>query len=139
MRTQQSDQACARSLRCTTGNSCCVRLRGRRSELRRCGGLFPLEKRSELIDFLGPYRNNALANHPWNSSITGVELSNGSHRVPGGQSRWSQGKDLSWGPFTPQRPLAYLFFPEERGFGRVRVGSSSGSGASSEGRSSSGI
>jgi ATP-dependent DNA ligase len=59
-------------------------------------GSFPLEKRYELVNVLGPYRNNALANHPWNSSITGTELSNGSHRVPGGQSRWSQGKDLSW-------------------------------------------
>jgi ATP-dependent DNA ligase len=61
-------------------------------------GSFPLEKRYELVDFLEPYRNNSLANHPWSSSIHDAELSNSSHRVPGGQSRWSQGKDLSWEP-----------------------------------------
>jgi ATP-dependent DNA ligase len=57
-------------------------------------GSFPLEKRFELVEYLEPYRKNALANHPWNSLME----NNDTQRIPGGQSRWSQGKDLSWEP-----------------------------------------
>ena len=57
-------------------------------------GSFPLEKRIELVNFLEPYRENALLRHPWKNSAEG----SGSHRMPGGHSRWSQGKDLSWEP-----------------------------------------
>jgi ATP-dependent DNA ligase len=62
-------------------------------------GSFPLEKRFELVEYLAPYRENALADHPW-KSWTGEEAGeeHGSYRMPGGQSRWSQGKDLSWEP-----------------------------------------
>ena len=62
-------------------------------------GSFPLEKRFELVDYLAPYRENALAHHPW-KSWRGEEAGDehGSYRMPGGQSRWSQGKDLSWEP-----------------------------------------
>jgi len=62
-------------------------------------GSFPLKKRFELVEYLAPYRENALADHPW-KSWRGEEAGdeNGSYRMPGGQSRWSQGKDLSWQP-----------------------------------------
>jgi ATP-dependent DNA ligase len=62
-------------------------------------GSFPLEKRFELVEYLAPYRENALAHHPW-KSWRGEETgdAHGSNRMPGGQSRWSQGKDLSWEP-----------------------------------------
>ena len=59
---------------------------------------FSKEKRRELLDFLAPYRENALDNHPWKSW---AELSSdpaAAQRMPGAQSRWSQGKDLSWEP-----------------------------------------
>jgi ATP-dependent DNA ligase len=62
-------------------------------------GSFPLKKRIELVKFLKPYRKNALSKHPWKRS---VEADNGSHRMPGSQSRWSQGKDLSWDPLRPE-------------------------------------
>ncbi|WP_348266280.1 ATP-dependent DNA ligase [Edaphobacter paludis] len=62
---------------------------------------FKLEKRRELVEYLAPYRKNALADHPWKSWSTS-DLSDGEHRVPGGQSRWSQGKDLSWVPVRPE-------------------------------------
>jgi ATP-dependent DNA ligase len=55
---------------------------------------FTDEKRKELTEFLAPYRENALAAHPWKSW---AEQEPGG-RMPGGQSRWSQGKDLSWEP-----------------------------------------
>ncbi|WP_254062317.1 ATP-dependent DNA ligase [Acidobacterium sp. S8] len=62
-------------------------------------GSFPLEKRYELVNYLAPYRENALADHPWNNSTDDETASgDGPQRMPGGQSRWSQGKDLSWEP-----------------------------------------
>ncbi len=56
---------------------------------------FTAEKRVELAEFLAPYRDDALANHPWRSW---AERAEPGQRMPGGQSRWSQGKDLSWEP-----------------------------------------
>jgi ATP-dependent DNA ligase len=58
---------------------------------------FTLEKRRELVEFLAPYRTDALAHHPWK----GWAEADG-QRMPGGQSRWSQGKDLSWEPLRPE-------------------------------------
>ena len=63
---------------------------------------FTQEKREELVKFLAPYRENALAHHPWRA-WAGREAENGEpQRMPGGQSRWSQGKDLSWEPLRPE-------------------------------------
>lgn len=59
---------------------------------------FTNEKRLELIEFLKPYRKNALATHPW-KEWAGADLAS---RMPGAQSRWSQGKDLSWEPLRPE-------------------------------------
>jgi ATP-dependent DNA ligase len=64
---------------------------------------FPAETRRELLNFLAPYRNDALRNHPWKSWEDPEEASGaGEHRMPGGKSRWSQGKDLSWEPLRPE-------------------------------------
>jgi ATP-dependent DNA ligase len=64
---------------------------------------FTLEKRMELVEFLAPYRKDALANHPWKRWAEHEAAADGSeHRMPGGQSRWSQGKDLSWEPLRPE-------------------------------------
>jgi ATP-dependent DNA ligase len=62
---------------------------------------FKLEKRRELVDYLAPYRKDALTGHPWRS-WEDVDTSEGKRRMPGGQSRWSQGKDLSWEPLRPE-------------------------------------
>jgi ATP-dependent DNA ligase len=56
-------------------------------------------KRLELAEFLNPYRKDALADHPWKAWAS-PEATSG--RMPGGQSRWSQGKDLSWEPLRPE-------------------------------------
>ena len=56
---------------------------------------FAEKQRYELTDYLAPYRENALANHPWNQWAD-------YQRIPGGGSRWSQGKDLSWEPLRPE-------------------------------------
>jgi ATP-dependent DNA ligase len=63
---------------------------------------FTMQKREELVGFLEPYRNNALANHPWKSWAEASDGEGAGHRMPGGQSRWSQGKDLSWEPLRPE-------------------------------------
>ncbi|MGH9517831.1 MAG: ATP-dependent DNA ligase [Terriglobales bacterium] len=60
---------------------------------------FSNAKRLELVEFLKPYRKNALANHPWKGW---ADSESASGRMPGGQSRWSQGKDLSWEPLRPE-------------------------------------
>ena len=62
---------------------------------------FTQAKRRELVTFLEPYRRNALDNHPWKSWAEWM-AENTQQRVPGGQSRWSQGKDLSWQPLRPE-------------------------------------
>ncbi len=59
-------------------------------------------RRKELVEFLEPYRKNALANHPWRAWAEAEPVDGGPHRMPGGQSRWSAGKDLSWEPLRPE-------------------------------------
>jgi len=64
---------------------------------------FTQKKRLELVEFLSPYREDALTNHPWNRwKGSEVDSADGGQRMPGGQSRWSQGKDLSWEPLRPE-------------------------------------
>ena len=63
---------------------------------------FSTEKRRELADFLKPYREDALTAHPWKGWAEASSATDeGIKRMPGGQSRWSQGKDLSWEPLRP--------------------------------------
>ena len=62
---------------------------------------FTQAKRQQLVKFLDPYRRNALADHPWKSWAEPTS-NDASHRMPGGQSRWSHGKDLSWEPLRPE-------------------------------------
>lgn len=57
---------------------------------------FSVARRKEFVEVLEPYRKDALANHPWNSG------SEPDGRVPGGQSRWSGGKDLRWDALRPE-------------------------------------
>lgn len=64
-------------------------------------GSFSAEKRRELSEFLAPYRENALVAHPWKGWAESEAVAAG-QRMPGGQSRWSQGKDLSWEPLRPE-------------------------------------
>jgi ATP-dependent DNA ligase len=57
---------------------------------------FTAAKRKELVEFLAPYRENAMRDHPWADWADAIAQAGG--RMPGGQSRWSTGKDLSWEP-----------------------------------------
>jgi ATP-dependent DNA ligase len=60
-------------------------------------------KRRELVERLAPYREDALANHPWKQwAGDGADAGHEGRRRPGAGSRWSQGKDLSWEPLRPE-------------------------------------
>jgi len=81
---------------------------------------FTDDKRRELVALLAPYRKDAFAGHPW-KAWAGAEAAGSAaesadapraagrgqtavegRRMPGGHSRWSQGKDLSWEPLRPE-------------------------------------
>jgi ATP-dependent DNA ligase len=57
---------------------------------------FKAVRRRELVDELEPFREGAVEAHPW------LEGAAESSRVPGGTSRWSAGKDMSWEPLRPE-------------------------------------
>jgi len=61
---------------------------------------FTMETRKQLVKEFKPLRKNALEKHPWRA-WAGAEAQ--SSRMPGGQSRWSAGKDLSWEPLRIER------------------------------------
>ncbi len=58
---------------------------------------FSTKTRQDLVALLAPLRKDALRDHPW-KAWAAQDGSNFSGRMPGGQSRWSAGKDLSWEP-----------------------------------------
>jgi ATP-dependent DNA ligase len=62
---------------------------------------FTMALRRQLAKELEPLRKNALEGHPWRSwaEMDAAEL----NRMPGAQSRWSAGKDLSWEPLRIER------------------------------------
>jgi ATP-dependent DNA ligase len=61
---------------------------------------FRMETRRLLAAELAPLRENALEGHPWRHWAEAAESGT---RMPGGQSRWSAGKDLSWEPLRIER------------------------------------
>src|SRR5437763_7291627 len=65
---------------------------------------FPMERRAELLEEIAPLRMDTAAGHPW-AEWGGLlaDLAPGSTRMPGGVSRWSGKKDLSWAPQRPER------------------------------------
>ena len=61
---------------------------------------FTMAMRKQLVRELKPLRKNALEQHPWRAW---AQADAQSGRMPGGQSRWSAGKDLSWEPLRIER------------------------------------
>jgi ATP-dependent DNA ligase len=61
---------------------------------------FTMAMRRQLVGELAPLRKNAMHDHPWHE-WTGAAAE--SSRMPGTQSRWSAGKDLSWEPLRIDR------------------------------------
>jgi ATP-dependent DNA ligase len=65
---------------------------------------FSAVRRRELVDELAPLRDGALDGHPWHDWAT-AELAEAAYgrRMPGAQSRWNRGKDLTWEPLRVER------------------------------------
>ena len=61
---------------------------------------FTMAMRRRLVEELAPLRKNAMDDHPWREWAGAAA---GSSRMPGAQSRWSAGKDLSWEPLRIER------------------------------------
>jgi ATP-dependent DNA ligase len=61
---------------------------------------FTMAMRKQLAEELEPLRNGAWDDHPW-KEWAGAGAAGS--RMPGGQSRWSAGKDLSWEPVRVER------------------------------------
>jgi ATP-dependent DNA ligase len=61
---------------------------------------FTMAMRKELVHILEPLRKRAMVEHPWRDWAGAAAESS---RMPGGQSRWSAGKDLSWEPLRIER------------------------------------
>jgi ATP-dependent DNA ligase len=76
---------------------------------------FTVDKRKELVEFLTPYRENALEEHPWAGWATEAAASS---RMPGGKSRWTGGKDLSWVALRPELVVEVAY--EHMQGGRLR-------------------
>jgi ATP-dependent DNA ligase len=61
---------------------------------------FTTAMRRQLVQELAPLRKDAMRDHPWREWAGAAAESS---RMPGGQSRWSAGKDLSWEPLRIER------------------------------------
>jgi ATP-dependent DNA ligase len=65
---------------------------------------FTMSNRKALAEELAPLRERAIENHPWREWAEWSSPGEGGvTRMPGGQSRWSAGKDLSWEPLRVER------------------------------------
>jgi ATP-dependent DNA ligase len=61
---------------------------------------FTMAMRKALAAELAPLRKEAMKDHPWREWASAASESS---RMPGAQSRWSAGKDLSWEPLRIER------------------------------------
>jgi ATP-dependent DNA ligase len=64
---------------------------------------FTMAMRAELVAFLDPYRHGGMEDHPWRDwALAEAAAVEEGRRLPGAQSRWNRGKDLSWEPVRPE-------------------------------------
>ena len=65
---------------------------------------FTESRRLELVEELADYEMDSFEGHPWHWAGTGSNdgVGEAGARIPGGQSRWSAGRDLSFEPLRPE-------------------------------------
>ena len=64
---------------------------------------FSVARRKELAVELEPYRTDALDGHPWAAwAEAEAAAAEKGGRMPGGQSRWNAGRNMSWEPLRPE-------------------------------------
>lgn len=68
---------------------------------------FSVKRRTELLAELAPLLDGALDDHPWREWAEAQAHAEG--RLPGAQSRWNAGKDLSWVPIRAERVAEVTF------------------------------
>lgn len=65
---------------------------------------FTMERRRQLADELASLRVHAMDGHPWAGwAEWAEEMAASGRRMPGAQSRWNQGRDLSWEALRVER------------------------------------
>jgi ATP-dependent DNA ligase len=68
---------------------------------------FSMARRAALVEELEPRRMPSAEGHPWAEWAEADAAATG--RMPGAQSRWSAGKDLSWVPLRPERVVEVAY------------------------------
>ncbi|SCE45587.1 ATP-dependent DNA ligase [Streptomyces sp. DvalAA-14] len=68
---------------------------------------FPMARRRALMAELEPLRMESAAGHPWERWAS--EEAQAADRLPGGPSRWTGKKDLSWIPLRPERVVEVAY------------------------------
>ncbi|MEU7133521.1 ATP-dependent DNA ligase [Streptomyces sp. NPDC046261] len=68
---------------------------------------FPMRRRQELMAELEPLRMAELTGHPWQEWASAEAQAAG--RLPGGPSRWTGKKDLSWVALRPERVVEVAY------------------------------
>ncbi|UNO43299.1 ATP-dependent DNA ligase [Streptomyces sp. MST-110588] len=68
---------------------------------------FPMARRRALMAELEPLRMASAAGHPWERWTS--EEAQAADRLPGGPSRWTGKKDLSWIPLRPERVVEVAY------------------------------
>ncbi|GAB4585941.1 ATP-dependent DNA ligase [Nocardia sp. IFM 10818] len=63
---------------------------------------FTAARRKELVAELAPLREHALDDHPWKNWADAAAQAKAEGKMPGGVSRWTGGKDLSWEPLRAE-------------------------------------
>lgn len=63
---------------------------------------FTAARRGQLVDELAPLRERAMENHPWRDWADAAAQADAAGKMPGGLSRWSGSKDLSWEPLRTE-------------------------------------
>lgn len=81
---------------------------------------FSVARRAQLVDELAPLLDRALEGHPWRDWAEAQ--AHESARLPGAQSRWNAGKDLSWTPLRIERVAEVTFGQLQTGRFRHGVG-----------------
>lgn len=68
---------------------------------------FSMRRREELMSELEPLRMESAEGHPWGAWQE--EAAHAESRMPGGPSRWTGKKDLSWLPLRPERVVEVAY------------------------------
>ncbi len=72
---------------------------------------FSVARQKELLADVTPLRDAALDDHPWKewASLAADAAAGPASRMPGSQSRWNAGRDMSWEPVRPEKVVEVAY------------------------------